>query len=339
MEDAAHAERAIYKLLLLGAGESGKSTLFKQMISIYGTGFSKEELLSYSHLIIQNMKNSARVLADHADIGGGTKTEAGAVAVQYFKETVDTKTYVTLPTVMGTHMRALWADEGIQLAYERRNRFQLTDGTKYYFDNIDRIGAETYVPTEDDILRVRVRTTGIVENEFVIEDSKFRMFDVGGQRNERKKWMHCFEDVTAVLFVVAISAFDQNLFEDESKNRLEEALELFAKTVNSEWFRRTHVILFLNKKDVFTEKMEAGASITTAFPEYKGADTIDESAAYITEQFVSTNAYAGEKKIFTHVTCATEKTNVQHIFQSVRSIVIRQNIEELGLLADRKSVV
>jgi hypothetical protein len=40
------------------------------------------------------------------------------------------------------------------------------------------------------------------------------MFDVGGQRSERKKWIHCFENVTAVLFVVAISGYDQCLAED-----------------------------------------------------------------------------------------------------------------------------
>ena len=39
---------------------------------------------------------------------------------------------------------------------------------------------------------------GIVETEFVVEDYHFKMLDVGGQRNERKKWIHCFENVTAV---------------------------------------------------------------------------------------------------------------------------------------------
>ena len=52
-------------------------------------------------------------------------------------------------------------------------------------------------------------TTGIVEHKFEIGGNLFKMFDVGGQRNERKKWIHCFENVTAVMFVVAISEFDQ----------------------------------------------------------------------------------------------------------------------------------
>ena len=41
-----------------------------------------------------------------------------------------------------------------------------------------------------------------------------RCIDVGGQRSERKKWIHCFEDVTAILFFVALSAYDLGLRED-----------------------------------------------------------------------------------------------------------------------------
>jgi hypothetical protein len=52
------------------------------------------------------------------------------------------------------------------------------------------------------------------------------MFDVGGQRSERKKWIHCFENVTTILFLVAISEYDQLLFEDETVNRMQEARKL-----------------------------------------------------------------------------------------------------------------
>ncbi len=46
-----------------------------------------------------------------------------------------------------------------------------------------------------------------------------RMFDVGGQRSERKKWIHCFEGVTAIIFCVAMSAYDLVLAEDEEMVR------------------------------------------------------------------------------------------------------------------------
>merc|ERR1712048_1408681 len=97
--------------------------------------------------------------------------------------------------------------------------------------------------------------TGIVQSDFVIKSMAFPMFDVGGQRNERRKWIHTFDHVNAVVFVAALSEYDQVLFEDETQNRMEEALQLFEQIVNSKWFRSTSMILFLNKKDLFEQKM------------------------------------------------------------------------------------
>ena len=77
------------------------------------------------------------------------------------------------------------------------------------------------------MLRSRVRTTGIVQSDFKIKSMDFAMFDVGGQRNERRKWIHCFDDVNAMIFVAALSEYDQVLFEDETTNRMDEALQLF----------------------------------------------------------------------------------------------------------------
>lgn len=74
------------------------------------------------------------------------------------------------------------------------------------------------------------------------------------QRNERKKWIHCFEHVTAVLFVVALSAYDLVLFEDETTNRMDEAMDLFDEVCNQN-FPKTPFVFFFNKKDLFAEKV------------------------------------------------------------------------------------
>ena len=71
-----------------------------------------------------------------------------------------------------------------------------------------------YRPSDQDILRCRAKTTGIIETTFPLGSITYRMVDVGGQRSERKKWIHCFDNVTAILFVVAISGYDQCLAED-----------------------------------------------------------------------------------------------------------------------------
>ena len=44
-----------------------------------------------------------------------------------------------------------------------------------------------------------------------------RMVDVGGQRSERRKWIHCFENVTSIIFLVALSEYDQILFESDNE--------------------------------------------------------------------------------------------------------------------------
>ena len=97
----------------------------------------------------------------------------------------------------------MWQHAAAQSIFERKSEFQLNDSADYYFNDIDRISTAGYIPTEQDVLRSRVRTTGIVQSDFVIKKVNFLMFDVGGQRNERRKWIHCFDHVNAMVFVAA----------------------------------------------------------------------------------------------------------------------------------------
>lgn len=55
------------------------------------------------------------------------------------------------------------------------------------------MASSQYMPTDQDILRSRVKTTGITETTFKVGELTYKLFDVGGQRSERKKWIHCFE--------------------------------------------------------------------------------------------------------------------------------------------------
>jgi guanine nucleotide-binding protein G(i) subunit alpha len=95
------------------------------------------------------------------------------------------------------------------------------------------------------------------------------MFDVGGQRSERKKWIHCFEAVTSIIFCVALSEYDQVLLEESKQNRMLESLILFESVINSRWFARSSIILFLNKIDLFKIKL-AKVPLEGYFPDYTG---------------------------------------------------------------------
>ena len=144
------------------------------------------------------------------------------------------------------HIKTLWMDQHILDSFEHRTNLGIVDSCPHFFTSMDRICRNDYVPSEEDILLVRQTTTGVNSSSFVIGGHTFQVFDVGGQRSERNKWIHCFDSVTAVLFVASLSCYDQALFELDFINGMQESLNLFYEVINSRWFRRTAMILFLN---------------------------------------------------------------------------------------------
>jgi GTPase SAR1 family protein len=322
-------DQQINKLLLLGAGESGKSTLFKQMITIYGKGYPESERKTFASIIYNNIISSMKTLCQQYELYGGGALSNDNVQYKALVEN-ELKGDEEITNKLGEALLSLWRDRGIQATFEQRSHFQLTDSSKYFFDRIEDVMLENYIPSEQDVLRSRVRTTGIVENEFEIDGNQFKMFDVGGQRNERKKWIHCFENVTAVLFVAAISEYDQVLYEDENTNRIVEALNLFEEICNSRWFRETSMILFLNKRDLFAEKCKK-VSLSVCFPDYTGDDSYEAGVEFLQEQFESKNRNP-DKQIYVHVTCATDTDNISAVFNAVKDIIIRKSLNEAGLV-------
>ena len=116
---------------------------------------------------------------------------------------------------------------------KRKDEFQFLDSAPYFLNKAETIVGDDWIPTEEDVLRARVMTTGIVKFDFELplkgQKFKFELIDVGGQRTERKKWIHVFEDVTAVLFIISLSDYNQTLYEDENTNRMHESEKLFGK--------------------------------------------------------------------------------------------------------------
>lgn len=115
---------------------------------------------------------------------------------------------------LGRHIQCIWQDPACAKAMERSNEFYMMDTAPYFFQNLDRICDPEYIPSEADILRTRVKSTGITETRFNMDMLSIKMFDVGGQRSERRKWIHCFDGVTSVIFTVALNEYDQVLLEE-----------------------------------------------------------------------------------------------------------------------------
>jgi guanine nucleotide-binding protein G(i) subunit alpha len=256
-----------------------------------------------------------------------TENEANA---QIIREASEQAGSDPLSPQLAAAIRSLWQDEGIQQVFKRAGpEFHLIDSAKYYLDSIDRIADASYMPTDQDVLRSRSTTTGIVETKFRVGELTYRMFDVGGQRSERKKWIHCFESVNAIIFLVAISEYDAKLLEDESVNRMQEALTLFDSICNSRWFVSTSIILFLNKTDIFKEKV-GEVPIEDFFEDYEGGASFEAGCEYFRDRFASLNLNES-KQIYTHYTCATDTTQMSFVMQSVYDIIRQKAIRDAGL--------
>jgi len=255
----------IIKLLLLGAGESGKSTIFRQMKILYGKQFTEEEYRNMIPVVHANILSNFLVVLQNAAPKGidiGPKEIAEKIMTSVDEETV-------LDEALAESLRTLWADAGVQQVWAQRSSFQVLDSLEHYMkpENLDRICSPKYLPNQDDILHARVRTSGIVEDKYIIDGVNFTMFDVGGQRNERKKWIHAFDGVTAVIFVAALSEYDQVLYEDNKTSRIAEAVKLFDEISNSQWFAKTAIILFLNKSKLYTglNRVDGVAQLTLMY--------------------------------------------------------------------------
>lgn len=387
------------KLLLLGAGESGKSTVLKQLRLLHKGGFTEQERIQYSHIVwvdaIQLMKiliNQARNLKIPLDCdqrGGSLQNYKRIVLKANALQQIDTsiaggtnflnefvlkysearRTKRRLNST-GIANNSIWTgnndfdvkedegeeleldelgdqdevftrnqiaeaidmlwkyDKGIETCFKRSNEFQFESNAPYYFERIYDFANANYLCTNDDILNGRIKTTGITETNFTIDSFKFKVLDAGGQRLERKKWIHCFDNITAILFVVAISEYDQTLFEDERVNRMHEAIVLFDSLCNSRIFMDTPFILFLNKSDLFEKKFNAKI-LNDYFPDFQGT-TVEDGIKYFEQKFLKINRYS--KPIYVHRTCATDCQSMKFVLSAVTDMIIEENLRKSGLI-------
>eukprot|EP00469_Lotharella_globosa_P016919 CAMPEP_0167832372 /NCGR_PEP_ID=MMETSP0112_2-20121227/14293_1 /TAXON_ID=91324 /ORGANISM="Lotharella globosa, Strain CCCM811" /LENGTH=556 /DNA_ID=CAMNT_0007737399 /DNA_START=34 /DNA_END=1705 /DNA_ORIENTATION=- len=327
------------RMLLLGAGQSGKSTLFKQTQLLYGKKLAKEEMESYIPIIIGNTISSMQTLVEKSEEFAREKKDGKEKYEHKCPKEADIvkdSDRESLDAELGEAIATLWKDPGIQATFTEKHEFQLIDSASYYFGKVRQIADDKWFPDEEDVLRSRARTTGIVTTEFVVQEHHFKMFDVGGQKSERKKWedvlrsrarttgivttefvvqehhfkmfdvggqkserkkwedvlrsrarttgivttefvvqehhfkmfdvggqkkerkkwVPFFEGVDCVLFVAAISGYNKTLFEDGKTNRMEDAMDLFEKTVKEKMLEKSSLVLFLNKSDLFQEEIK-----------------------------------------------------------------------------------
>ena len=328
----ASAREHIVKLLLLGAGESGKSTFVKQMKIIHGDGYNIDELKSFISIIHGNLLTSmVEVIKAMDKLNITLHNQSNQAHLSKIISFIPhLKHGVLIPPAIVEGIKLLQKDDGFQECLKRAVEYQLSDSAPYYFQSMDRILDPSYIPHDRDVLQSRVQTTGVVETSFKQGTITYQIFDVGGQRSERRKWLHCFDDVKAVLFIAALSEYDMTLTEDGTTNRMEESLNLFQAICTNKFFNNSSIILFLNKHDLFTEKINnTNHHLRLYFPHYNGLDH-DVSAAkeFIKGQFLMCNIK--ERIVYPHFTTATDTSNVKVVFKVVLDTIIQQSFTGIG---------
>ncbi|XP_061732608.1 guanine nucleotide-binding protein subunit alpha-11-like isoform X2 [Nerophis ophidion] len=304
-----------------GTAESGKSTFIKQIRILHGSGYTETQRRPFARLVNQNIVNSIQNLIEAMGILRINYAHNSNIQLAERMSEVQFEKVEMLEAWQVDAIRKIWNDQGIQNCFSRRREFQLSDSAKYYLSDLDRISAPNYIPTEQDVLRVRIPTTGIIEYPFKIKGVTFRMVDVGGQRSERKKWIHCFDSVLSIIFLAALNDYDQVLLDDPKHNRMEESLALFETLITSQWFTQTSFILFLNKTDLLEEKV-LESNVADYFPRYKGPPrNATKAKEFILELYAMLHK-GHQKRLFKHFTCATDTHNAKVVFNSVKDMLL-----------------
>eukprot|EP01083_Nonionella_stella_P076634 208928_1 len=336
LREDSRRDRVEKKLLFLGSAGSGKSTILRQLRQLHGAGFNQTDRLEFKiqiHAqIVDDMKRCIQyvdIIKDERDeyshIALSDSGRSAAIQLMDSKQ-LDIKSICHL-------IDTLWKDDAIRLMYELRAITNIADSTSYFFDELKRISRDDYVPNDKDLILLRHRSTGVLEEQFEIERNVFRLVDVGGLRSERKKWIHSFEMVHSVVFVVSLSCYDETLFEDESQNAMVEQIALFKETCDLRWFKQSSIFLFLNKKDLFAEKIKTvPITVCPAFAEFTGDTTsYDETTDYIRDVFESQMSMQ-YKQVFTHFTCAIDKNHIEKVFNDTQTVIINASLSRSGFI-------
>jgi len=323
-------------LLMLGPGESGKSTILKQMKIMAeggtdGGGFTEAERDVYKPIICNQIIQDIQTLIKGAE----------AISIKLDQKCKDLAPSLT--KINETNFREqiesiqyIWHNKGIQEALSHYRDmslkgFSIADSTRYYLNDLDRILDPSTHLKDEDVLRSRVKTSALVQYEYLYKAISIRMLDVGGQKSERRKWLHAMCDVLeAIIFCVPLSDYDINLREDYSENRMQDAINLFQNICAHKAVKSINIVLFLNKDDLFKEKIKTVDPKLT-FPDYNGGCNYDKALAYFKDKFFkifndTTEKNSNVRKIFSFVTIATDTEIMSPVMRSVRDNVLRKSV-------------
>ncbi|KAJ3304739.1 hypothetical protein HDV03_002424 [Kappamyces sp. JEL0829] len=314
------------KLLLLGSSDSGKSTLLKQLKILHGGGFGeKEKELSRKRIIGGIFRAITTLVNSIAEFELMHVKESYQELLLWYEDWNGAEMPITPEILAKT--KAAWSEGTVRGIFES-GKVLLPDTTSYFMDSIDRILAPSYSPTNSDILNLRTVTQSVSDTVFQVDGQRLHVLDVSGLSHHRNGWMSYFEDVHSVIFVASLSSYDQMMVEEPDVNRMVDSIVLFEEMVNHKMLKNKFFILFLNKKDLYEQKIRR-KDIVNYFPNYKGKKgSLSQGIKYFEAKFRDQNKFP--KEIVTHITCCTDSEIMKVIIQGVLTSIMSGQMKAAG---------
>ncbi|KAK0399268.1 hypothetical protein QR680_002969 [Steinernema hermaphroditum] len=321
VEDDPQDEPATLRLLLLGAAESGKTTLLEQIRMLYNQEFSEMELFHRKSFIYANIVHSMKcILAfmkkENIDFAENINKDHADIVMTRLENH-----YCPFNEEQYRAIDTLWKDTNVQVAYNRRGEYNLNDSAKYFFENLPRINNVDFQPTPQDLIMTYVPTIGVQNVIFAAKSQSFQLFDMGGQKIDRRKWATMYDGIDAIFFCMAISEYDQMMIEDQSTNRLQDSLYLLEKISSEPKFLSTPIFLFLNETDVFYEKLKRVplAKYITDF-----AGSTDKEALQCVEAKARERCCKHQGNMYVYYTCAINQAEMAKTLDKVFKKLLKE---------------
>jgi len=245
-------------------------------------------------------------------------------------------------------MVALWSDPAVRTVLKIWN-VHLEDSAGFFLNDVERIASRTYEPSDDDVVRARLRTLGVQEYKIELTSDhansqnvllgtmssieygrEWRIYDVGGSRTARHAWLPYFDNVQVIIFLAPVSCFDQRLSEDSRVNRLADSFMLWKSICESKLLAKANTILFLNKVDLLNQKLRSGVKIKDYLPSYgeRGNDA-GTMIRYLRTKFkdILKHYSPEERSSYYHATTVIDTKATASTLQAVKDTILRDHLK------------
>lgn len=332
------------RLLLLGTGEAGKTTILKQIQRIHKVA-KPNELRNLIPYIKDAVVGYTKILCCQAYIlhRQGEKTKVDAKIERLQRYITDLKPPYKHNAALADKISKLWADPAIKETLRLRSRYQIHDNVSHFLGRAGFICDDNYKLSVGDYLRIRTRSTGMTTERISSAVGNygtyhFEFTDVGGQKSQRSRWLEIAVDkMDAVAYVIALSDYDLKCYEDHERNRFLEALDVFRDIIKGKYLDNKIVLILLNKHELFIKKIRK-VPITVAFEDYpKNANphNAEQVIEFVVSKFEECLQQVKDKKLVSqlhfHRISALDVSDIRALYETATLAMVQKKLRQSGL--------